>query len=107
MKDDCFVKVIASRRPAPKLKIYMALIASWPVFLDYMNSAETEVVKAEKNLKYLSAISNLLEPEQIKTVPMRRFIPAMAPDSAEWSRRVQTLKLWRTEILNDIALILK
>ena len=31
-KNDCFVKTIISRRPAPKLKIHQALIANWPIF---------------------------------------------------------------------------
>ena len=63
-----------------------------------MNSDLSDIEKAEKNIKYLSAVSNLLEPEMAKTIPISKFILSMASDTAEWNRRVKCLKFWRIEL---------
>ena len=66
-----------------------------------MNSDRLDVEKSEKNIKLSAAISNILEPETIKNVHMTKFVPAMAPDTFEWNRKVKCLKYWRTEILGS------
>ena len=66
-----------------------------------MNSYLSDIEKAEKNVKYLSAVSKLLEPEMAKTVPISKFIPSMAPDTAEWNRRVKCLQFWRVELVGS------
>ena len=66
-----------------------------------MNSNRTDIFKGEKNVVFLAAISNLLEPETVKTLPMSKFITSMAPDTAEWSRRISCLKYWRAELLKN------
>jgi hypothetical protein len=100
--NDDFVKIVLSRRPVSKLKIFKTLITCWPVFLTNMNDKTiTDQIRAEKNIKYLSAIINILEPEKARLTPIRKYHAAMAPDTNEWQRRVILLKSWRNEVLKN------
>ena len=88
----------------------------FPIFekstpLSYKTSPvrEARILFVRKNFKqklkqvrassYLSAILNLLEPEQPRLAPIRKYSASMAPDTAEWYRRVNLLKKWREKLL--------